>query len=467
MKLLTVVIALALVSASLAKTAEEWRARSIYQILTDRYARTDNSRTPCADIHNYCGGTFKGIQNNLDYILSMGFDAIWISPVVKNLDGGYHGYWATDINSINEHFGSDQDLKDLVNACHAKGIWVMVDVVANHVGPVGMDFSQIKPFNDPSHYHARCQINNWSNQTEVEYCRLADLPDLDQNNQYVHDTLLDWIRNLVPTYQFDGIRIDTIPEVHPQFWAEFTKASGVYQVGEILNQDYGYIGNYQNYMDGVLNYPLYYQLKNVFGSRQSMYTWRNHYSNMDKFFKNQDLLGNFVDNHDNARYLYYYKDVRGFKAALAFALTSRGIPMTYYGSEQGYAGGNDPENRETLWTSGFAQNDLTNFLKLINQARKDSQWYNQPQIERYVDDSFYAFTRGLAFCAFTNQYDQQQVRTISYHPYSEGQTLCNIFYPTDCVKVQGGSFSVYLNNGEVKIFLPKTSTTEFLEIMSI
>ena len=68
----------------------------------------------------------------------------------------------------------------MVNAAHAKGIWVMVDVVANHVGPVGDDFSQIYPLNKPEHYHNDCQINNWGNQNEVENCRLADLPDLNQ-----------------------------------------------------------------------------------------------------------------------------------------------------------------------------------------------------------------------------------------------------------------------------------------------
>lgn len=86
----------------------------------------------------------------------MGFDAIWISPVVDNIDGGYHGYWAANWEKINSHFGSADDLKNLVRACHQRGIWVMVDVVANHVGPVGENFAQIFPFNKNEHYHTRC-----------------------------------------------------------------------------------------------------------------------------------------------------------------------------------------------------------------------------------------------------------------------------------------------------------------------
>ena len=125
-----------------------WKQRSIYQVLTDRFAKPDGSdASACSDLSNYCGGTYKGIENNLDYIAGMGFDAIWISPVVDNIDKGYHGYWAANWNKLNANFGSEQDLKDLVKAAHDKGIWVMVDVVANHVGPVDMDFSRISPFN--------------------------------------------------------------------------------------------------------------------------------------------------------------------------------------------------------------------------------------------------------------------------------------------------------------------------------
>jgi alpha-amylase len=63
----------------------------------------------------------------------LGFDAIWISPVIDNYNGGYHGYWARNMYDVNHNFGSADDLKAFVNACHQRDIWVMVDVVANHV----------------------------------------------------------------------------------------------------------------------------------------------------------------------------------------------------------------------------------------------------------------------------------------------------------------------------------------------
>lgn len=64
----------------------------------------------------------------------MGFDAIWISPVVDNYPQGYHGYWARNMYGVNTNFGSAADLKNFVQAAHAKDIWVMVDVVGNHMG---------------------------------------------------------------------------------------------------------------------------------------------------------------------------------------------------------------------------------------------------------------------------------------------------------------------------------------------
>ena len=176
---------------------EEWRSRTIYQILTDRFSRTSGN-SEGYNLKDYCGGTFRGIINNLKYIQGMGFDAIWISPVVDNTNKGYHGYWARNWNKINSHFGTEEDLKALVTECHKKGIWVMVDVVANHVGPVWMDYSSIYPFNKAEHYHKYCKIRDedWrNNQWRVENCRLADLPDLSQENSYVADQLCNWVKN--------------------------------------------------------------------------------------------------------------------------------------------------------------------------------------------------------------------------------------------------------------------------------
>jgi alpha-amylase len=68
----------------------------------------------------------------------MGFDAIWISPMVTNTPNGYHGYWMQDLYGFNPNFGSKADLQALIQACHSRNMFVMLDVVGNHVGPVDM-----------------------------------------------------------------------------------------------------------------------------------------------------------------------------------------------------------------------------------------------------------------------------------------------------------------------------------------
>ena len=194
----------------------------------------------------------------------MGFDAILISPVIENTPGSYHGYYFTNLYKLNENFGNEDDLKDLVEECHKKDIWVMVDVVANHVGPIGTDYYKITPFDRPKHYHDICDIYDWGNQWQVENCRLCELPDLRQENEWVARTLVEWVHNLVEKYNFDGIRIDTIMEVPKWFWTQFTKSARVFQIGEAFNGDVNYVSDYQNYMDSVFNYPLYYSIEKSF-----------------------------------------------------------------------------------------------------------------------------------------------------------------------------------------------------------
>ena len=104
-----------------------WLSLSV-QLLTDRFAQEGGANSPCGDLSNYCGGTFKGIISKLDYIQGLGVNAIWISPIPLQTDGGYHGYWQKDLTQINPQFGTSQDLKDLVSECHKRDIWVMLDM---------------------------------------------------------------------------------------------------------------------------------------------------------------------------------------------------------------------------------------------------------------------------------------------------------------------------------------------------
>lgn len=185
----------------------------------------------------------------------MGFDAIWISPIPKNMVDNYHGYAAIDFTRVNENFGTLQDLHELIDECHRRDIWVMLDIVCNHVACVGDDYdtkySGVTPFNDGKYYHSLCYItqHDWDtrNQYNIEHCRLSCLADLDQDNQFVREYLKQWVKNQTLDQHFDGYRVDTVPEVAKDFWKDLSDFMGqTYMVGEVLNGDYDYVAGYQD-----------------------------------------------------------------------------------------------------------------------------------------------------------------------------------------------------------------------------
>ena len=440
MRPLTFLLLLILVANISSKTKEEWRSRSIYQLLTDRFARTSSTGT--CNLGRYCGGNWQGIINKLDYIKGMGFDAIWISPAIENTDNSYHGYHFTNLYNFNSHFGSESDFKNLVTACHNKDIWVMLDVVANHVGPVGTDYSRINPFNSADHYHDYCDITDWNNQWQVENCRLSGLPDLKQENTWVAQTLLNWISDFVKKYNIDGLRVDTIVEVPKSFWKSFRSAAGVFEIGEAFNGNIAYVADYQNYFDSIFNYPLYYVIQNSFcGSFKNLESyWFNDHSK----YPAKEYVATFVENHDNARFLNRCNDKGKFTNAVVFSILWEGIPVFYYGGEQYFSGGNDPNNREPLWDNYNTGTDLYKILAKTNKLRKSKSIWNHDIVQRYADDNFYAFTRGDVLACFTNTNSLQ--RTITYHEFSEGTTLCNALADGDCVKVSGGSININMGD---------------------
>ncbi len=120
----------------------DWRDEVIYQVLVDRFANGDinnDYRVMPSALGRYQGGDWQGIINHLDYLSALGVTALWISPIVKNIDydagfDGYHGYWTQSFNTINPHFGSPAKLRELVDKAHARGMKVILDIVTNHVG---------------------------------------------------------------------------------------------------------------------------------------------------------------------------------------------------------------------------------------------------------------------------------------------------------------------------------------------
>ncbi|MBH25346.1 MAG: alpha-amylase [Myxococcales bacterium] len=126
----------------LTNNVTDWRDEVIYQVLIDRFADGDpsnNINVNTSDSSAYHGGDWKGLQDRLPYLEELGVTAIWISPVVKNVEedagfSSYHGYWTQDFTRPNPHFGDLIALREMVDAAHARGMKVILDIVTNHVG---------------------------------------------------------------------------------------------------------------------------------------------------------------------------------------------------------------------------------------------------------------------------------------------------------------------------------------------
>jgi len=269
-----------LLGLSSAADKDEWRSRSIYQVVTDRFAHADDSTPPACFVllGHYCGGTWRGIRDNLDYIEGMGFDAVWISPVVGNLpqltgDGAaYTSYWQQNLYALNSNFGTRQDLLDLVEEIHARGMLLMLDIVVNHMGysgtPFFIDYSVFWPFNDQKYFHDYCGVDNPANHTNAEQCWLGDsivpLADLRTEDEEVQNMFGEWISEMVHNYSIDGLRIDTAINVQPDFFPEFVKAAGVFATGETMTGDNMIACTWEDTVGSILNYPIYYTLIRAF-----------------------------------------------------------------------------------------------------------------------------------------------------------------------------------------------------------
>ncbi|TFK84800.1 glycoside hydrolase family 13 protein [Polyporus arcularius HHB13444] len=466
-----------LVTYTLAATAAEWRNRTIYQLITDRFATTDNSGPRCwTEERQYCGGTWKGIISKLDYIQDLGFDAIWISPVVANVEGdtvygqAYHGYWTQDFYSLNSHFGTADDLKALSAALHDRSMYLMVDVAPNHMvsrtNPP--DYPSFSPFSSASDFHPECYID-WTNQTDVEQCRLGDrnvpLADLNTEDEDVAATLYAWIRDLVGEYGIDGLRIDAARHVRKEFWPGFVEAAGVFTLGEVWHPDPNFLAPYTKVMDSVLDFPNRITLTDAF--RNDHGDLAALAASMRKSQGLYEMAGAFLECHDEPRFPSVTQDEALIKNAMAWVFVQDGIPILYYGQEQGYTGGADPANREALWYSGYVVEDkpLVTHVRTLNAARRlaaaaNSSFLTSPAKLYAVSQSTLAISKPPLLALLTNVGSWSSASTTWDFPdasYEANEVLVDVLSCSTVTADSSGGVLVHASCGAPQILLPASA----------
>jgi glycosidase len=269
---------------------------------------------------------------------------------------------------------------------------------------------------DPANYHRRGRIVNYDQPCNpavpitcpdgMEQTMFGDFPgglkDLATENQAVRDAMAEAFSKWIELADFDGFRIDTVKHVEHGFWQDFgnrirSKAASLgkdkfLMFGEVFDGRDDLVGSYTHNreLDGLFDFPQYFQVfRDVFidGAptthvenrwKERATNWSNDAGDGGLGIAPVNLHVNFLDNHDVGRYLWQAQarddKLAVLKNALVFLLTEDGIPCIYYGTEQGFSGGNDPANREDLSTSDYAvDGDLFRFIAHLTRVRKASK----------------------------------------------------------------------------------------------
>ncbi|KIJ69594.1 glycoside hydrolase family 13 protein [Hydnomerulius pinastri MD-312] len=458
-----------------AANADQWRGRSIYQVIVDRYALPEGADPTKCDPgdRTWCGGTWNTIRENLDYIQNAGFTALWISPVSQNYEGSttpygdaYHGYWIADATKLNARFGTSDDLKALSDELHRRGMYLMVDVVVNDVMATSTtpDLSTYM-FQDQSQYHPYCVID-WSNSTSEEQCWLGDttvpLADINTEDSTVVSAFGDWIRSLVQEYSIDGLRIDAAKHVNIDFWPGFCASAGVFCIGEVFGSDIDEAALYQgpDSLDSILHYPMYGALVDAFTipGQQNMSAVSDMIAQSKEKFKDPGLLGNFIENQDIPRWHNISVDPQSLYNAMVFNFMSDGIPIVYYGQEQGFSGNADPWNREPLWTSNYANTTTYQLMSTLNQFRNflvnTTNWVNSSVEVLTVTDNGIAIIKGDVVSVLTNVGSPPtNVSVPVYTPYPTNTPLTNILTCAQWPVGSNGTIDVEYSRGGVPVVL--------------
>ncbi|KAL4920132.1 glycoside hydrolase superfamily [Aspergillus aurantiobrunneus] len=470
--------------ATASPSAQQWAERSIYQVMTDRFARPAGSSEERCDPYKYCGGSWAGIIDKLDYIQDLGFTAVQISPVVENIPEdttygeAYHGYWPQNLYSLNEHFGTAEELRKLSKALHKRGMYLMVDVVINDMaqaynssvtnGEPDIDYSRLIPFDDRKYYHPFCRITDWNDPDIAKDCwfsvETVALPDLRTEDKAVVSMIEDWVKGLVGNYSIDGLRIDTTKHMNDAYLTSFSQAAGVFTMGEVYSENTDAVCRYQEFVPGLLNYPLHGPMVEAFtaGNMPGLAETVRALQNECKDFTR---LGTFTENHDTPRFASLINDTTLAKNAMAFNILSDGIPVVYQGQEQHMKGPSSPYNREPLWETGYDShsplyNTTATLNKLRNHAiRLDKHYASNHSEELYLDGSTYATRKGAESSQIVSVFSNQGTQGGPYQlrvpkAFAPGTEAMEVLSCTKVTADKEGNITVKMDAGEPKVFFP-------------
>ena len=354
---------------------------SIYFILVDRFHNGDpknDGQVDRSDPAAWHGGDLQGVIDKLDYLQSMGFSTLWLSPVFATRQetfhghGAFHAYWTHDQGAVEARFGDLALLRRLSDDLHRRGMQLVLDLVVNHVGYDAPLLTQ-----QPAWFHGRGTITDWSDPEQVVNNDVHGLPDLAQENPQVYRHLLDAARTWLRDTRADGFRLDAVKHVSLAFWKRFNRELSSVRPGVILLGEH-YDGKPQSVervqrqgrFSHMFDFPLAFALKDVFCAGHSPGKLGAVLSD-DRYYSNPHKLVTFLDNHDLPRIRSACEgDLEKVRQALTAQFAMRGVPALAYGTEAGLSGATEPENRADMIFDAQATRRLKDHVSTLLGLRR-------------------------------------------------------------------------------------------------
>lgn len=365
-------------------TVPAWaRDAVIYQVFVDRFYPGDGREwLPASSLEDFYGGTLWGVRDKLDYIAGLGATVIWLSPTWQS--SSHHGYDATDYYVTEPRLGGDEALRALVEAAHARGLRVMLDMVCNHVSHEHPYFQEA--LRDPG-----SRYREWFTFDENEahgyrtFFGVASMPEVNTAHPEARAWLLDVARYWIREFDVDGYRLDYALGPGPDFWGDFRAACrdekpDAFCFGEIVDQSSALLP-YVGRLDGCLDFYLSEAIRKTYAYK----TWSE--ADLERaaarheayFAETGDFIRpTFIDNHDMDRFLFAAGgDKDALRRAAAFQMRLPGPPIIYYGTEVGLnqRSGKDDGfglvvSREPMLWGDDQDRDLLAYYKALIAARR-------------------------------------------------------------------------------------------------
>ena len=359
-----------------------------YQVFVERFANGRPELDPEGVLPwgaeptraGFVGGDLRGIEQHLDHVVSLGADALYLTPIFEADTN--HRYDTVDYGRIDHRLGDLEDFRSLVRAAHARGLRIVLDGVFNHTGEGHWAFRHVYAHGADSPYVTWYSIESLPIRRDPvpnyeTFAGCPYLPKLNHHNPEVRRHLYAVARRWLAE-GIDGWRLDVPFEVNHEFWRGFRDAvkaadADAYLVGEVWDLATSWLAG--DTFDGTMNYPLRTAMLRFAAGRSSATELAQEVGTVREAtpaWVRPEML-NLLGSHDTERLACELNgDPFATRVAVALQMTSEGAPMVYYGDEVGVSGGADPANRACMpWDEDRWDGDLLAWHRALIGLRRE------------------------------------------------------------------------------------------------